>query len=131
MNKDELIQSFIEIKLNTPDDFLRIKETLTRIGVANKANDTLVQSCHILHKQSRYYIVHFKELFALDNKPISYSDEDLARRNSIARLLQTWNLCTILNDNANSPLLAGRDAIKIIPFCDKQNWKLVEKYTIG
>ena len=91
-----LIDSMVEITLNQPDDFLKIKETLTRIGVASKKDNTLYQSCHILHKQGKYYIVHFKELFALDGKPSNFSENDEARRNAIATLLEEWNLLKIV-----------------------------------
>ena len=97
---DAIVNSLLEIELKNPDDFLKIKETLTRIGVASKKKQILYQSCHILHKQARYYIVHFKELFLLDGKPSDFTDNDRARRNSIARLLQEWNLLKIVDDES-------------------------------
>ena len=122
----------IEVLLNQPDDFLKIKETLTRIGVASKKDNTLYQSCHILHKQGRYYIVHFKELFALDGKPSNFSENDEARRNAIIKLLQEWSLLTIKKDSAIiEDLMVPVSHLKIISFKDKPNWSLISKYNIG
>jgi hypothetical protein len=121
----------LEIHLNDPDDFLKVKETLTRIGVSSKRDEnTLFQSCHILHKQGRYFIVHFKELFLLDGKPSTLTQDDLARRNTIATLLSDWNLCSIVNRSAITNV-ASLKQIKIIPHRDKANWKLESKYSIG
>jgi hypothetical protein len=121
----------LEIHLNDPDDFLKVKETLTRIGVSSKRDEnTLFQSCHILHKQGRYFIVHFKELFLLDGKPSTLTQDDLARRNTIATLLSDWNLCSIVNQSAITGV-ASLKQIKIIPHRDKANWKLESKYSIG
>jgi hypothetical protein len=120
----------VEVKLGAPDDFLKIRETLTRIGVSSRKERKLYQSCHILHKQGRYYIVHFKELFALDGKSASITDNDIQRRNRIARLLGDWGLLTLVNpieDEQMAPL----NQIKIIPFSDKENWILESKYNIG
>lgn len=124
------IDSMVEITLKQPDDFLKIKETLTRIGVASKKTDTLFQSCHILHKQGKYYIVHFKELFALDGKPSDFTEEDQSRRNTITNLLEEWELLNIVNPEkvANSGSLS---TIKVIPFSQKSEWELVAKYNIG
>ena len=120
------IDSMVEVTLKQPDDFLKVKETLTRIGVASKKSNTLFQSCHILHKQGKYYIVHFKELFALDGKPSDFSEEDQSRRNTIANLLEEWELVDIVNAEkvANAGSLS---TIKVIPFNKKSNWKLVAK----
>ena len=121
----------VEITLPTPDAFLKIKETLTRIGVASKKDNTLYQSCHILHKQGRYSIVHFKELFFLDGKATEVPDEDKARRNTIVNLLAEWKLLSIIDpDKAKDPV-APLSAIKVLPFKDKSDWVLLPKYTIG
>lgn len=120
----------LEITINEPDDFLKIRETLTRIGVASRKDQKLYQSCHILHKQGRYFIVHFKELFLLDGKPSNLIENDLERRNTIATLLQDWGLVTIINpDMAKS--LAPLRQIKVIPFKEKAQWELCPKYNIG
>jgi len=125
------INSLIEIKLNEEDDFLKVRETLTRIGVASKKEKTLYQSCHILHKQGRYFIVHFKELFALDGKPSNISEPDIARRNMIANLLKEWGLVKIINESQIEYPIAPISQIKVLPFKDKQEWELVAKYNIG
>lgn len=124
------IDSMVEVTLKQPDDFLKVKETLTRIGVASKKSNTLFQSCHILHKQGKYYIVHFKELFALDGKPSDFTEEDQSRRNTIANLLEEWELVDIVNAEkvANAGTLS---TIKVIPFNQKSEWELVAKYNIG
>ena len=118
----------LEIKLGEPDDFLKIRETLSRIGVASRKERKLYQSCHILHKQGRYYIVHFKELFALDGKPTNLSQNDIERRNTIAGLLEDWNLVEILGMNEPKAPLSQ---IKIISFKEKSEWTLETKYNIG
>ena len=118
----------LEIKLGEPDDFLKIRETLSRIGVASRKERKLYQSCHILHKQGRYYIVHFKELFALDGKPTNLSQNDVERRNTIAGLLEDWNLVEILGMNEPK---APFSQIKIISFKEKSEWTLETKYNIG
>lgn len=121
----------LEVTLNEPDDFLKIKETLTRIGVASKKDhNTLFQSCHILHKQGRYFIVHFKELFMLDGKPSNFSEEDVSRRNTITTLLSDWGLLTVVDENQAEPKTSLRQ-IKIISHRDKVEWALESKYTIG
>ena len=121
----------LEVLLNEPDDFLKIKETLTRIGVASKKDhNTLFQSCHILHKQGRYFIVHFKELFLLDGKKSNLEENDIARRNTIATLMSDWGLVSIDNKDDAQPLAPMRQ-IKIIPFKEKNNWTLQPKYNIG
>ena len=120
----------LEILLADPDDFLKVKETLTRIGVASRNDKILYPSCHILHKQSRYYICHFKELFALDGKLADLSDNDIERRNTIAKLLSDWGLLEIINpDKFNN--LAPLSQIKILSFREKDNWNLQSKYNIG
>ena len=126
-----VVDSLIEVTLKQPDDFLKVKETLTRIGVASKKNNTLYQSCHILHKQSKYYIVHFKELFALDGKPSNFSENDEARRNAITKLLEEWNLVDIVDSAKIEELLVPVSHLKIISFKEKDQWRLVSKYNIG
>ena len=127
------IESLVEIKLKQPDDFLKVKETLTRIGVASKKDRTLYQSCHILHKQSRYYIVHFKELFALDGKPSDFNENesDIGRRNAIANLLEQWDLVTLVDSSKTVKPVAPLNQIKILPYKEKKEWELVAKYSIG
>ena len=120
----------VEIELEEPDDFLKVKETLTRIGVASKKDNKLFQSCHILHKQGKYYIVHFKELFALDGKPTDFSDNDVGRRNTIANLLQEWGLISIVSGDTEENV-APMNQIKIISFSEKDEWELITKYNIG
>lgn len=120
----------LEINLNEPDDFLKIKETLTRIGVASRKDRKLYQSCHILHKQGRYFIVHFKELFMLDGKKANLDDNDLARRNTIATLMSDWGLLEIVSKDKTSNCAPIRQ-IKIIPFKSKDEWELCPKYNIG
>lgn len=124
-------ENLLEIRLAKEDDFLKIKETLTRIGVSSKTENKLWQSCHILHKKGKYYIVHFKELFLLDGLSSSIDENDLARRNTIAKLLEEWGLLTIVDSTKVDGLLAGINQIKIIPFKDKNNWELIPKYHIG
>lgn len=120
----------VEILLKNPDDFLKVKETLTRIGVASKTSNTLYQSCHILHKMGKYYVVHFKEMFALDGKPTTITKNDLERRNTIAWLLNGWGLVDIV-DTESCANRAPLSQIKIISFADKKDWALVPKYTVG
>ena len=132
---EEIIQwtpaDMLEVILEEPDDFLKIKETLTRIGVSSKKEyNTLFQSCHILHKQGRYFIVHFKELFLLDGKPSNFSEDDQARRNTIATLLSDWGLLSISDPNKAANKTSLRQ-IKIISHNDKNDWNLQPKYTIG
>jgi len=120
----------LEVTLDDPEAFLKIKETLTRIGVTSKTGNTLYQSCHILHKQGRYYIVHFKELFALDGKENNLTVNDVERRNAISSLLQDWGLLKIINPSRYE-VKAPLNQIKILPYKEKSNWELVPKYTIG
>lgn len=121
----------IEIALDESEDFLKVKETLTRIGVASKKDNTLYQSCHILHKQGRYAITHFKELFALDGKPTDISDDDIGRRNTIASLLEEWGLVKIVTPLSESAPKSPLSQIKVLPFKDKSKWSLVAKYKVG
>lgn len=122
--------SMLEVTLDEPDDFLKVRETLTRIGVASRRDNTLFQSCHILHKQGRYFIVHFKELFLLDGKKSNLEENDIARRNTIATLMSDWGLLSI-DDKEKAQPLAPLRQIKIIPFKEKSNWTLQPKYNIG
>jgi hypothetical protein len=126
-----LVDSFVEIKLGEEEDFLKVRETLTRIGVASRKDKQLYQSCHILHKQGKYYIVHFKELFALDGKPSNFSEEDKGRRNTIATLLADWGLIKVVNPEVTKDPVASLSLIKIIAFKDKNEWALITKYNIG
>jgi hypothetical protein len=125
------LSKFIEVTLKEQDDFLKVRETLTRIGVSSRREKVLYQSCHILHKQGRYFITHFKELFELDGKPSNMSDNDIQRRNAIARLLEDWDLLKIVNQEIIGDNLAPIHQIKIIPFKEKEEWQLVAKYNIG
>ena len=122
--------SMLEITLNEPDDFLKVRETLTRIGVASRKDKKLFQSCHILHKQGRYFIVHFKELFLLDGKKSNLEENDLARRNTIAQLMSDWGLISI-DSGLKVDSLAPMRQIKIIPYKEKNDWELCPKYNIG
>jgi len=126
------ITDLVEVTLGEKDDFLKVRETLTRIGVASKKDRILYQSCHILHKQGRYYIVHFKELFALDGKPTDISENDLSRRNAIAKLLQDWELVKVVNNKQiEEPVPIFLSQIKILSHKEKDEWELVPKYNIG
>ena len=125
------IDNMLEISFKENDDFLKIRETLTRIGVASRKDKTLYQSCHILHKRGKYYLVHFKELFALDGKDSSITENDIGRRNAIARLLEEWNLVSIVEKQQASTPLAPMSQIKVLPHKEKDEWKLVAKYNIG
>ena len=118
----------LEVSLKEPDDFLKVRETLTRIGVASRKERKLYQSCHILHKRGKYYIVHFKELFALDGKPTNITSNDVQRRNRIAKLLSDWGLVEIVNESDD---LAPLNQIKVLSFKDKGEWTLESKYNIG
>jgi hypothetical protein len=125
------LSKFIEVTLTEQDDFLKVRETLTRIGVSSRKEKVLYQSCHILHKQGRYYIVHFKELFALDGKPSNLTENDIQRRNAIAKLLEEWGLVKILNPILMKDNIAPLHQIKIISFKEKDDWQLITKYNIG
>ena len=120
----------LEVTIKQPDDFLKVRETLTRIGVASRKDKTLYQSCHILHKQGRYFITHFKELFLLDGKPSNLMENDIERRNTVATLLSDWGLITIVN-NEQAKEKAPLRQIKIISYKDKDQWQLCPKYNIG
>lgn len=124
-------QNLVEIKLHNNEDFLKVRETLTRIGVASRKEKVLYQSCHILHKQGLYYLVHFKELFILDGKPSNFSEEDMARRNTIANLMHEWELFDIVKKEQTEYPVAPISQIKIIPYKEKEDWELVAKYNIG
>ena len=121
-------EQMLEVGLNEPDDFLKVRETLSRIGVASRKEKKLYQSCHILHKQGKYYIVHFKELFALDGKETNLSENDIARRNTIAKLLSDWGLIKIISELTECAPLSQ---IKVISFNEKNEWNLETKYNIG
>ena len=121
-------EQMLEVGLKEPDDFLKVRETLSRIGVASRKERKLYQSCHILHKQGRYYIVHFKELFALDGKKTNLSENDIARRNTIANLLRDWGLINIIGEVAE---VAPLSQIKVLSFGEKNEWTLETKYNIG
>ena len=123
-------ESMLEVTIKQPDDFLKIRETLTRIGVASRKDKTLYQSCHILHKQGKYYITHFKELFALDGKKSTLVENDIQRRNTISILLQDWSLIDIL-DKSKVENKAPLSQIKVLPFKEKGEWNLLAKYNIG
>ena len=120
----------VEVRLKQPDDFLKVRETLTRIGVASRNERKLYQSCHILHKQGRYYIVHFKELFLLDGKNSDFSDNDLQRRNRITKLLSDWGLVDVVNESMIEEA-SSISQIKILPHKEKAEWELIPKYSIG
>lgn len=128
---NQQIERLVEVKIAEEEDFLKIKETLTRIGIASKKDNTLFQSCHILHKQGKYYIVHFKELFWLDGKPSNFTEEDKSRRNTIVCLLQEWGLIKIVESEKVKEPKAPMNQIKIVAFKDKVNWNLEPKYNIG
>jgi len=128
LNTDWHPEKMLEVQLKEPDDFLKVRETLTRIGVASRKDKKLFQSCHILHKQGRYFIVHFKELFALDGKKANLSENDIARRNTIANLLKDWGLINILGEVTD---VAPLSQIKVLSFSEKNEWTLETKYNIG
>ena len=126
-----LVDSLVEVLIGEEEDFLKIKETLTRIGVASRKEKKIFQSCHILHKQGKYYIVHFKELFALDGKPTNFSEEDIGRRNTVALLLEEWRLIDIVNREMCKEPRTPLSQIKILSYKEKGEWELVAKYNIG
>lgn len=126
-----ILDSLVEVRIAEEEDFLKIKETLTRIGVASRKEKKLFQSCHILHKQGRYYIVHFKELFALDGKPSNFTEEDMGRRNTIIDLLAEWELIKVVDAERTEKPKTPLSQIKILPFKEKNDWELVAKYNIG
>ncbi len=126
-----IVDSLVEVTLPSQDSFLKVKETLTRIGVASKKDKVLYQSCHILHKQGRYYIVHFKELFILDGKTNTLSDEDRARRNTIVNLLEEWGLVSTVKPEVVQDPVSPLSQIKVLPYKERDEWSLVAKYSIG
>jgi hypothetical protein len=128
---NELLESLVEVKFAEEEDFLKIKETLTRIGVASRKEKKLYQSCHIFHKQGKYYIVHFKEMFLIDGKPSNFSDEDKGRRNKIIQLLQEWGLLKVVEPEIINEPLASMSQIKIINHKEKNDWTLEAKYNMG
>lgn len=128
---NDLLNSLIEVKIGEEEDFLKIKETLTRIGVASRKEKKLYQSCHIFHKQGKYYIVHFKEMFAIDGKPSNFSEEDKGRRNKIIELLQDWGLLRVIEPESIKDPLASMSQIKIINHKEKNEWSLEAKYNMG
>lgn len=125
------VEDLVEITLEEEDDFLKVRETLTRIGVSSRTENKLYQSCHILHKRGKYYIVHFKELFALDGLPTDISETDLGRRNTITSLLEEWGLLSIVDSSKVKEPKVSLAQIKIISYNDKKDWELVPKYHIG
>ena len=125
------IDNLVEVTLKEDDDFLKIRETLTRIGVASRKDKTIYQSCHILHKRGKYYIVHFKELFALDGKPSNFSEDDIARRNTIANLLAEWGLIGLVDATKSADPVAPLSQVKVIAHKNKDEWQLEPKYNIG
>jgi hypothetical protein len=127
----ELIETLVEVELPGEDSFLKIKETLTRIGIASKKEKKLFQSCHILHKQGKYYIVHFKELFMLDGKLNNFETDDKARRNTIVSLLSQWDLVKVTDPSKIQDPVAPLSQIKILPYKEKNEWELAAKYSIG
>jgi len=128
---DIKVEDLLEVTLKAEDDFLKVRETLTRIGVSSKKENKLYQSCHILHKRGKFYIVHFKELFALDGLPTDIDDTDIGRRNTIANLLEEWGLVDIVDSKKAAEPIVSLAQMKIIPHKDKSNWELVPKYHIG
>lgn len=129
--QDQLVEKLVEVTFEERDDFLKIRETLSRIGIASRREQELFQSCHILHKRGKYYIVHFKELFQLDGKPTTIEESDIGRRNTICGLLQQWNLLKVLEPSKIEEPKVPLSQIKIIPYKEKTEWKLTTKYSIG
>ena len=130
-NKKLSAEDLVEVSLALDEDFLKIRETLTRMGVSSKKENKLYQSCHILHKRGKYYIVHFKELFGLDGLPFDLSESDIARRNTIINLLEEWELLEVVDTDKCVDPIASIGQIKIVPFREKKDWELVPKYHIG
>jgi hypothetical protein len=128
---EKIVETLVEVSLNDPQDFLKIKETLTRIGVSSRVGNKLYQSCHILHKRGKYYITHFKELFALDGLPSKMTEDDIARRNTIIGLVAEWGLCEIISTEKCEEPLASLRKIKILSHKNKDEWELIPKYHIG
>lgn len=128
---EDIVESLVEVELPDSDAFLKVKETLTRIGISSRKENKLWQSCHILHKKGKYYILHFKELFLLDGKKTDLPEEDIARRNRIIKLLEEWELLRVVNSSKIEEPCASIAQIKILPFSEKENWTLEAKYSIG
>lgn len=131
MNTEDIVNNLVEVTLPSADNFLKVKETLTRIGISSKTERKLYQSCHILHKRGKYYIVHFKELFMLDGLANDFSDSDKARRNTIVNLLEQWGLVKIVNPAVTKEPVCPISHFKILPFGEKKDWELIPKYRIG
>ena len=129
--QEKIVSELVEVTFPEIDDFLKIRETLSRIGVASRREQELFQSCHILHKRGHYYITHFKELFKLDGKPTNIDESDIGRRNTICKLLEQWKLVTLVDPSKIVEPSAPLSQIKIIPYKEKSNWKLTTKYSIG
>ena len=130
-NQEDIVKDLVEVTFPEKDDFLKLRETLSRIGVASRKDKELFQSCHILHKRGKYYITHFKELFKLDGKETNFDESDLGRRNTIIDLLRQWNLVKVLNPQQILDPRAPLSQIKVIPYKEKSEWKLTQKYSIG
>lgn len=133
MNVEDIVKDLVEVELPSDEDFLKVKETLTRIGISSDKNKALYQTCHILHKRGKYYIVHFKELFMLDGNPSTFNEKDMGRRNTIANLLEQWGLLKIAENSiqkVQDPVLP-LNSIKILQYSEKGDWNLVPKYNIG
>lgn len=128
---NDVLDNMVEVLLPEQDNFLKVKETLTRIGIPSRKERRLNQSCHILHKRGHYYIVHFKEMFLLDGKPADFTEDDIARRNSIVNLLAEWGLITLVDKNKSAAPVAPLTQIKILKHSEKDDWELVTKYSIG
>ena len=126
-----IFDTLVEVQLKNEEDFLKVKETLSRIGIASQKDKTLFQTCHILHKRGKYYIVHFLEMFMIDGKGKHFSDEDRGRRNTIANLLEDWGLVKIINPEVTKYPLSSMKTIRVVPFKEKREWNFVTKYNIG
>jgi hypothetical protein len=127
----DIIDTLVEVRLKQPDDFLKVRETLSRIGVASQKQRILYQSCHILHKKGKFYIIHFKELFKLDGKPSNFTDDDLARRNTIANILAQWGLVDLVDPAKSASPIVPINHVKILSYKEKGDWTLEVKYNIG
>ena len=128
---NDILESLVEVRIDGEESFLKIKETLTRIGVASRKENKLYQSCHIFHKQGHYYIVHFKEMFLIDGKPSNFSEEDIGRRNKIVELLQDWGLLTVIDPEKIKDPISPMNQIKVLNYKEKDQWTLEAKYQIG
>lgn len=131
IDRDAIIKNFVEVQFEKDDDFRKVKETLTRIGIASWNKRRLIQSCHILHKQGRYYLLHFKELFMLDNRPTDFTEEDIARRNTVANMLHEWGMFKLLDPvKSSAPVLSNKNLV-VLSHNESKDWDLVAKYNIG